>query len=48
MELAELQGFSSREVGEILQLPPGTVRWELHRARALLRTALAPFAERTP
>lgn len=42
--IIQLTGFdelSSHEVGEILHLPAGTVRWELHQARRALRNALA-------
>jgi RNA polymerase sigma-70 factor, ECF subfamily len=45
IELADLEGFTSREIGEILGIPAGTVRWELHRARGELRTALADLQE---
>ena len=45
VELSDLEGFNSTEIGEILGIPPGTVRWELHRARASLRVALAPLQE---
>lgn len=43
VELFELEGFSGPEIAEILEMPDGTVRWHLHRARRALREALAPF-----
>lgn len=45
VQLAELEGFSSAEVAEILGLSDGTVRWHLHQARRTLREALAPLLE---
>lgn len=45
VQLFELEGFSGAEIGEILEIPPGTVRWDLHRARKTLRECLAPLAE---
>ncbi|HET9982825.1 MAG TPA: sigma-70 family RNA polymerase sigma factor [Longimicrobiales bacterium] len=42
VQLFELEGFSGAEVAEILELPEGTVRWHLHRARRTLRAALEP------
>jgi RNA polymerase sigma-70 factor (ECF subfamily) len=46
VEFFELEGFSSTEIADILELSDGTVRWHLHQARQSLRTALAPFARR--
>lgn len=46
VQLFELEGFSSAEIAEILELSDGTVRWHLHHARKVLREALAPFAGR--
>jgi len=40
VELFELEGMTSEEIGAALGLRPGTVRWHLHRARALLRAQL--------
>lgn len=48
VRLFELEGFSSPEIAEILELSDGTVRWHLHQARQKLREALAPFARRSP
>ena len=42
VQLAELEGFTSQEIAEMLKLAAGTVRWHLHQARAALRVALAP------
>lgn len=47
VEFFELEGFTSTEIADILDLSDGTVRWHLHQARHALRTALAPFARRT-
>jgi len=41
-ELREVEGRSTEEVAEILDLPPGTVRVYLHRARLRLRALLGP------
>jgi RNA polymerase sigma-70 factor (ECF subfamily) len=41
VRLHELEGFSSLEIGEMMGLSDGTVRWHLHRAREALRGALA-------
>lgn len=48
VRLFELEGFTSPEIAEILELSDGTVRWHLHQARQKLREALAPFARRSP
>jgi RNA polymerase sigma-70 factor (ECF subfamily) len=45
VQLFELEGFTSAEIAGILQIPAGTVRWNLHRARKILRASLAPLAE---
>jgi RNA polymerase sigma-70 factor (ECF subfamily) len=37
-----------RIIGEMLDLPSGTVRWHLHQARKALRVALAGLLEGTP
>jgi RNA polymerase sigma-70 factor (ECF subfamily) len=40
--LRELEGCSYEQIGEILELPAGTVRSRLFRARLQLRDCLAP------
>ena len=47
VELSDVDGRSSSEIGEMLDLPRGTVRWHLHRARKTLRVALSPLLEKT-
>lgn len=47
-ELREVEGRSTEEVGDILDMPPGTVRVNLHRARLRLRTLLAQHFHRSP
>lgn len=44
LRLSELEGFSSVEIADILDLSQGTVRWYLHEARNTLRITLAPLA----
>jgi RNA polymerase sigma-70 factor (ECF subfamily) len=44
----DVDGMTSTEIGERLELAPGTVRWHLHEARRLLRAALARFIEDEP
>jgi RNA polymerase sigma-70 factor, ECF subfamily len=43
--LADLEELSSSEIGEILQMPAGTVRYHLHRARHTLREVLTAADE---
>lgn len=45
VELFELEGFSGAEIAAMLDMPPGTVRWNLHQARGTLRKILAPLGE---
>jgi len=45
VELSDVDGRSSTEIGEMMNLPRGTVRWHLHQARRTLRTALAALFE---
>lgn len=44
----DVDGMTSTEIGERLELAPGTVRWHLHEARRVLRSALARFIEEEP
>jgi RNA polymerase sigma-70 factor, ECF subfamily len=46
VSLFELEGYTSPEIAEILELSDGTVRWHLHQARKALRQVLAPIARR--
>ena len=41
--LFDVDGLTSTEIGEMLDLSPGTVRWHLHEARGTLRGALSRF-----
>src|SRR4051812_37394816 len=41
--LFDVDGRTSTEIGEMLELAPGTVRWHLHEARRALRAALNRF-----
>ena len=41
----DVDGMTSTEIGEQLELAPGTVRWHLHEARRVLRRALSRFIE---
>jgi RNA polymerase sigma-70 factor (ECF subfamily) len=43
VRLVELEGFSTAEVAQMLDLSPSTVRWYLHEARHRLRAVLAPL-----
>lgn len=40
--LRDIEGLDYRQIGEILEIPPGTVRSRLHRARTTLRSAIIP------
>ncbi len=42
----DLEGFSSPEIADMLEISDGTVRWHLHQARRVLREALEPYARR--
>jgi RNA polymerase sigma-70 factor (ECF subfamily) len=41
VQLSDLEGLRSAEIGRIMDLADGTVRWHLHEARKALRVALA-------
>lgn len=41
--LRDIEGLSYQEIAEILQLPEGTVKSRLHRARFQLRDRLKPY-----
>jgi len=43
--LCDLEEFSYEEMARILNIPIGTVRSRLHRARALLKESLATYAK---
>lgn len=45
VQLADLEGMKSGEIGRIMDLADGTVRWHLHEARRALRNALASIRE---
>jgi RNA polymerase sigma-70 factor (ECF subfamily) len=47
-ELREVEGRPTEEVAEILGIPPGTVRVQLHRARMRLRSLLGPHFRPVP
>ena len=44
--LADVQGFSYKEIAEILEIPNGTVMSRLHRGRTKLQKALLEFASK--
>lgn len=44
--LADVEGFSYKEIAEIMGTPVGTVMSRIYRGRAQLRTALADYAKR--
>ena len=42
----DVDGMTSAEIGEMMELAPGTVRWHLHEARRQLRGVLGRFFRR--
>ena len=44
--LCDLEGFTYEEMAKILDIPIGTVRSRLHRARNVLKQKLAQYAEK--
>ena len=42
---ADVEGYSYKEIAEILSIPSGTVMSRLHRGRKLLRSLLAEYAK---
>jgi len=40
--LRDIEGLNYAEIAEVLQIPPGTVKSRVHRARMALRSALSP------
>jgi len=47
-EMREVEGRSTDEVAEVLEIPPGTVRVHLHRARMRLRALLSDHFHKAP
>ncbi len=48
VQLRDLHGLTYREVGEILDIPPGTVMSRLHRGREYIRRALVEDLDGDP
>jgi len=44
--LCDIEGFTYEEMSKILDIPIGTVRSRLHRARNLLRENLVDYARK--
>ena len=43
--LSDLEGFTYEEMSKILDIPIGTVRSRLHRARNMMKDKLASYAK---
>jgi RNA polymerase sigma-70 factor (ECF subfamily) len=43
--LADVEGFSYKEIADITAVPIGTVMSRIHRGRRALQKALHPYAE---
>lgn len=46
VQLSDVDGRTSSEIGTMLDMPDGTVRWHLHQARKVLRQVLEPLRRR--
>ena len=46
--LKDMEGLEYEEIAEIIEAPLGTVKSRLHRARLLLKDALAPYIDAAP
>jgi RNA polymerase sigma-70 factor (ECF subfamily) len=44
--LRDIEGFDYHEIGQVLEIPPGTVRSRLHRARTELRRLMGTMSQK--